>query len=193
MTSSDQNDEEHLRTYAEQKLASGDPPLSADYAVSPDALGMLYRLAASPDTAHEALKLLHELQVHQVELGLQQEQLAAAEQSATEALAQYQTLFELAPAAYLVLDPNGVIQDVNRAGRRLLEVTGESCIGRALETYLTQESRTEARALFAAPSRVGKPQSCRLQFASPELAAELLVAATPGGESAMVIVSPVEG
>jgi hypothetical protein len=39
------------------------------------ALGVLHELASSPSTAEAALALLHELQVHQVELDLQDEEL----------------------------------------------------------------------------------------------------------------------
>jgi len=42
------------------------------------AFGVLYELASSPSTAPDALALLHELQVHQVEVDLQDEELRHA-------------------------------------------------------------------------------------------------------------------
>jgi len=58
-----------LRTKARAKLGQTAQPDARD-AHATEAMGVLYELAAAPDTAADALALLHELQVHQVELEL---------------------------------------------------------------------------------------------------------------------------
>ena len=193
MKSTSEEEEARLRRHAEARLASGTAPPTGGWTTSVDALGMLYRLSSSPDTADQALKFLHELQVYQVELGLQQEQIEVTEREATEALAHYQALYEQAPVAYFVVDSMGVIIDANRAGLGLLGACRASSVGRALETFLTPESRPAARALFTVPRDDGAGGSCRAQFATAGISALLVASASPNGDRVMVVVSEVPG
>jgi len=66
------------------------------------------------------LRLLHQLRVHQVELEVQNAELAQSRAAAEEAVARYTELYQLAPVAYLTLTPEGVITQSNRAATRLL-------------------------------------------------------------------------
>ena len=72
------------------------------------------------DLAIEAHRLVHELKVHQIELELQNEELKRARDDVEEALARYTDLYELAPVGYLTLGQDGVIQQTNLTGARLL-------------------------------------------------------------------------
>ena len=56
------------------------------------ALGVLHEMALSPSTAADALALMHELQVHQVELDLQEEELRRSRAEVEAALADPATL-----------------------------------------------------------------------------------------------------
>ncbi len=66
------------------------------------------------------LRLLHQLRVHQVELEVQNAELARSRAAAEEAVARYTELYQLAPVAYLTITPEGVITQSNRAATRLL-------------------------------------------------------------------------
>ncbi len=68
----------------------------------------------------ETDRLVHELQVHQIELELQNEELKQTQTQREELLAQYTDLYEFAPVGYLALGRGGVIQRINLAGARLL-------------------------------------------------------------------------
>ena len=187
MTATTDEEEARLRSLAEARLASGTAPAAAGWTASAEALSLLYRLSSSPDTADEALKFLHELQVHQVELGLQQEQLKASEREMSEALAHYQALYELAPVAYFVVDPVGVIIEANRAALGLLGVFRGNAVGRALETFLTPESRPAAKALFTMARSDGASDRCRARFTSTDISVHLLASAPPGKDRVMVV------
>ncbi|MDD2853170.1 MAG: PAS domain-containing protein [Desulfuromonadaceae bacterium] len=71
-------------------------------------------------------KLLHELQVHQVELEMQNEELCLEQERSEISRTMYAELYDLAPIAYFTFDAGGVIQEVNNACTHLLEIqTGE--------------------------------------------------------------------
>ena len=62
-------------------------------------------------------RLVHELQVHQIELQMQNEELQRAQVELEESRNKYFELFDLAPVAYFTIDANGMIHDVNLTGR----------------------------------------------------------------------------
>ncbi len=190
MTSIELEDEVRLRRDAESRLKSGTPPAVPDsWTVGPDALARLYRLASSEDSAADALKLLQELQVHQVELGLQHEQMAAAEGEMTETLAHYQNLYEWAPVGYIVAARDGAVLDVNRAGVSLLGADRDAVAGRTVDWFLSAESRTAMRDMVNLLREDGDAASCEVRFAQSGLAARIDAAVPPGGEAVLMIVS----
>jgi len=75
-------------------------------------------------------RLLHELQVHQIELELQNEALLEARATAEMALERYTELFDFAPVAYFNLGVNGLIRQTNFRGGELLGLERSKLIGR---------------------------------------------------------------
>jgi PAS domain-containing protein len=78
----------------------------------------------TPMNESEMLRMLHELQVHQIELEMQNEQLVES-QLEVEAGSRhysdlYNELYDFAPMGYFTLDSNGEILRVNLTGGRLL-------------------------------------------------------------------------
>jgi len=67
-------------------------------------------------------RLLHELQVHQVELEMHNEELQYAYEEADSLRERYADIYDFAPVAYFTLDPQGVILQVNLAGAILLGI-----------------------------------------------------------------------
>src|SRR5664280_2436332 len=68
----------------------------------------------------DSVKLLHELQVHQIELEMQNEELIAANEAAETALRKYTMLYDFAPMGYFTLDPDGNIYELNFTGAEML-------------------------------------------------------------------------
>ena len=64
----------------------------------------------------DAQKLIHELQVHQVELEMQNEELRRAQLELEESRNKYAELYEFAPVGYFNLDQKGRIVEVNLTG-----------------------------------------------------------------------------
>ena len=80
------------------------------------------QLAARPKPTSErpVADLLHELQVHQIELEMQNEALRQAQQALEEARDRYLDLYEFAPVGYLTLSAEGIIEAINLTGAKLL-------------------------------------------------------------------------
>jgi len=61
----------------------------------------------------DMLRLLHELEVHQIELEMQKEELQEARDKMDAALEEYTDLYDFAPVGYLTLDQAGNIRAAN--------------------------------------------------------------------------------
>lgn len=77
-----------------------------------------------PKTAWDNAQLVHELQVHQIELEMSNEELRHAYEEADNLRERYADIYDFAPVGYLTLDPHGVIIDMNLSGAMLLGTKG---------------------------------------------------------------------
>ncbi len=82
-----------------------------------------------PASYGDATRLLHELEVHQTELQLQNEELRLARTELEAALQRSREVFDFAPVGYATLSVDGTITELNHAGaamlgRDRLELTG---------------------------------------------------------------------
>ena len=89
------------------------------------------------------LKLIHELQVHQIELEMQNEQLRLAQLETGEALEKYEDLFEFAPVSYFALDQEGILLKLNLTGSLLLGLDRSQIIGSRIIEFLLESKRLE--------------------------------------------------
>lgn len=182
------NGEQSLRSRAVARLTGTSNPKDTR-ANSAAALAILHELASSPATAADSLKLLHELQVYQVELDLQAEELRRSVAELEGALNRQVQLFEFSPAACFIVDRSAALCELNRAGARLLGFDRDAVLGRALDSFLTPDS---SRALHAALARVGDgavEDGCELRFVGRDGAsrpAYVSVGPDPAGQRFLV-------
>lgn len=94
-----------------------------------------------PATEADASRLLHELQVHQVELEMQNDSLRQAQVALEEARDAYADLYDFAPVAYLTLAPDGLIAKVNLTGAALLGDVPGKLVGKQFALFVAPEHR----------------------------------------------------
>jgi PAS domain S-box-containing protein len=108
------------------------------------ALAVIYKLASSSSSAPEALALLHELQVHQVEVDLQDEELRRTRAELEATLVRQLQLYDFAPAGCCTVDQRTVLREVNLTAAGMLGSERDQLLGQRLDSFLTPHS---ARAL----------------------------------------------
>jgi signal transduction histidine kinase len=116
---------------------------------------------SSPD---DILELIHELNIHQTELEIQNEELKRAQQELSDLHRQYERLYEFAPCGYVILNPRGIITRVNLTGVRLLGVPKIRLLRSVLSAYIAdrwQGAFLEARRNAA---RIGEKERLELRL-----------------------------
>lgn len=94
-----------------------------------------------PRNEEETLRLVHELEVHQIELEMQNAELREARDEAENALAKYTDLYDFAPVGYANLDRKGIIRAANLTGADLLGMDRAQLIGRNFEQFVVVGAR----------------------------------------------------
>ena len=68
----------------------------------------------------ETIRLIHELEIHQIELEMQHEELLHANAEARETADKYSELYDFAPSGYFTLSGDGEIMELNHCGAKML-------------------------------------------------------------------------
>ncbi|MFA6135732.1 MAG: PAS domain-containing protein, partial [Phycisphaerae bacterium] len=97
--------------------------------------------AAAPRSPADTLRLLHELQVHQVELEMQNEELQQVRKEIEVVLEQYSDLYEFAPVGYLTLGRDGTIREANLMAASLLGVPRAQVVKKPLGNFMVPADR----------------------------------------------------
>jgi PAS domain S-box-containing protein len=85
--------------------------------------------------------LIHELQVHQIELELQNEELRRTQRELEASRDRYADLYDLAPMGYFTLSEKGLILGANLKGASMLGVERVSLIKRPLTQFINREDQ----------------------------------------------------
>jgi PAS domain S-box-containing protein len=97
--------------------------------------------AGNPKSTVDTQGLLHELQVHQIELEMQNSELQEARDRMEVLLEKYTDLYDFAPVGYLSLNEQGQIMEVNLTGAALLGVGRSLLINRRLPPFVAPANR----------------------------------------------------
>ena len=100
-------------------------------------------------TSVELQKLVHELEVHQIELEMQNEELQQARTDLESYLRQYTDLYDFAPVGYMTLNRDGLILQVNLTGSRMLGMERSRLVNQPFARFVTTDFRDAFTACLA--------------------------------------------
>jgi len=102
-----------------------------------EAEAQLYHAPATESAIRPAEELLHELQVHQIELEMQNDELRRMHVALEESRDRYIDLYDYAPVGYLTLTHDGLIAKINLTATELLGVDRKILLSRRFATLVT--------------------------------------------------------
>jgi PAS domain S-box-containing protein len=111
-------------------------------------------------------RLNHELQVHQVELEMQNRELQEARDGLEMALEKYTDLYDFAPVGYVTLDCNGTIRAVNLAAACLLGGVRTKLVGRSFGLFIAIPDRSSFTNFLSQVLTCKIKESCELELLS---------------------------
>jgi PAS domain S-box-containing protein len=110
------------------------------------------------------LRLLYELEVHQIELELQNNELLLAKNQAELAVAEYTELYDFAPHGYLTLSPAGEIIRLNLNGAKMLGKDPSKLKGGLFGFYVTDETKPIFNLFLSQAFSSNLPEVCELKI-----------------------------
>lgn len=118
-----------------------------------------------PQSEADTQRLMHELQVHQIELEMQNEELQQARKGLETELERQSELYNLAPAACLVLQPDGTIQQANLAAASRLGTGPTQLLNQPFALFLATEARATFEAFLTRVLKSKAPEICEATLA----------------------------
>ena len=112
----------------------------------------------------EIQNLVEELQIHQIELEMQNEELRRAQLELEAARDKHSDLYDFAPVGYFTINAKGTILEVNLTGAAMLGVERRSLTGKTFTHFITKETQDafylHRNSLFETKAR----QTCELKI-----------------------------
>lgn len=85
-----------------------------------------------PQTREDLQRLVHELEVHRIELEMQNAELRRTQEELELSRNKYSELYDFSPIAYFTFDADGVIREINFAGAQLLGMERRQLLNKPL-------------------------------------------------------------
>ncbi|MCI0426718.1 MAG: PAS domain S-box protein [Nitrospiraceae bacterium] len=118
-------------------------------------------VAAMP--VKDVQQLVHELQVHQIELEMQNEELRRAQMELEAARDRYVDLYDFSPAGHLTLDTHGTIVEANLRAGTLFGINRKELIGRPLAHFIARDDQDIFHRHCQEVLKTGTRQICEVQ------------------------------
>ena len=119
-------------------------------------------VAAMP--VKDVQRLVHELQVHQIELEMQNDELRRTQVELEAARDRYMDLYDFSPAGYLTLDPPCIIMEANLRAGTMLGVTRKKLIAQPLVRFIAAADADTFYRHCQEVLKTGTRQTCEVQL-----------------------------
>jgi PAS domain S-box-containing protein len=139
---------------------------------------MIKSLQFDENIADERERLLHELQVHQIELEMQNQELREMQSKLEETTNLYADLYDFAPVGYISFDDSGLIQEINLTGATMLGKERSRLLNTPFTSYIARNDlpkfrdhlwkcrRTDAKTTTETGLIIGENQLIQVQLTS---------------------------
>ncbi len=122
----------------------------------------------APCVTDEAQRLVYELQVHQVELEMQNQALRETRRELEASLKNYADLFDMGPIGYGSLSDTGSVLAINLAGAVLLGHPRDELIDKRFGLFIALRDRPAFNAFLARLFGAGGRQMCQVYLATDD-------------------------
>ena len=109
-------------------------------------------------------QLVHELQVHQIELEMQNDELRRTQMELEAARDRYVDLYDFSPAGHLTLDTHGTIVEANLRAGTLLGINRKELIGQSLARFIASEDQDIFHRHCQDVLKTGTRQTCEVHL-----------------------------
>jgi PAS domain S-box-containing protein len=113
-------------------------------------------------------QLVHDLQMHQIEIEIQKEELRTSRQEIIDSRKRYFDLYESAPVGYFTLTQEGIIKEVNNTGASILGITKTGLFNTSFISFLKSDSRQIFEQHNIKSYETGKKQCYKLELVKAE-------------------------
>lgn len=117
-----------------------------------------------PDSEGNKQRLLHELQVHQIQLEMQNTELANSRDRTEALLEKFTDLYDFSPVGYITLDETGLIHEVNLTGAIMLGIERTFLLKRKLSRFVAPNSRAQFEEFLTSVFNNTEKQICELEL-----------------------------
>ena len=114
------------------------------------------------------LRLIHELEVHQIELQMQNEELKLAKEKAELAEKKYTELYDFAPSGYLTITKAGEITNLNNSAEHLLGKERSQLIKSSFAFFVTFDTRAVYNRFLNKIFKSKVKETCEFKLATGE-------------------------
>lgn len=148
-----------------KKKSSTNPPISdlrlkAELKLSERKNGSARSTPPEQDTS----RLIHELEVHQIELEIQNEQLLQSQAELESTLTLYAELYALAPVGFFTLTRDSTIRRANLTGAKLLNTDISGLIRKRFEVFVEPAAQSTFREFLARVFLTEKKEACEVRL-----------------------------